>query len=563
MLLRTIGDLVRVSNTKAHRYASLEDDERQNERCRGYRERTKRKFPHCELRAKRDNRVLRSLFLAVIFLVLATPSLAFAKGIPSCKSPRNAIDSVFVWQLGKPQSLTHAARCFERGGRTQPELEEIARRLKVVFDAEGAFIDTDKVSDDPDYLDDDKNSRFTPHGTLARVAVEKREGRWVWTRESLDWIDRRYDDRLGWFDKTLERMPGPLRFTLGDVAMWQYASLAALLLLGIGVSKLLHAVLVARARRQSEDAHSWRHRVVDVIAAPGATLVTAFCLRLLYPELRLPVEVSSVLHLLVRLLVTFGLGWAAYRGADVLTAVLEERAERTESRLDDHLVPVIQKAVKGGVLLSGVIALLHHLTIDVTALFATLGIGTLAIGLAAKDTLANLFGSISIFVDKPFKIGDWIKVEGIDGIVEEVGFRSTRVRTFYDSLVVIPNAKLADAKIDNYGQRQYRRCQFTLHLVHASTPERIDELCAGIRAIVAANENTRRENCEVHLSNVAVASLEVLVTFFFLGDPEVHEPSEKHRILMAILSLTGELGLALASPPIPAATEAQPMTIAP
>jgi MscS family membrane protein len=488
----------------------------------------------------------KRLVVMLALCALLVPSSAWAKGVPNCKSPRNTVDSVFSWQSGKQQSLVNATKCFEGGSRDQAQLEETARRLKTVFDAQGARIELSKISDDPDYLDEDHNPKLVPHDSLPKVTVEKREGRWQWTVESLDWIDQHYLDRLGWLDKVLDRLPAWAKLTVGDIALWQYAALAVLIVLGAAVSRLLHALLARRVKRRDED--SWQRKVVDVIAAPGATLVTAICLRLLYPELRLPVAVSATIHTLVRLLVTLAVVWAAYRGADVIAAKLAERAEKTESRLDNHLVPIVRKAVKFGVFLVGAIALLQNLSIDVTAVFATLGIGTLAVGLAAKDTLANFFGSLSIFVDNPFRIGDMINVDGVEGVVEEVGFRSTRLRTAYNSVVVFPNAKLADAKIDNWGQRQYRRTTFALQLVRGTTPEQIEALCEGICHVVRANPNARRDKCEAYLGALGQSGLEIQVCYFLVSDPELQEGKERHDILLLILGLARDLGIELAYP---------------
>src|SRR5690606_33156269 len=110
----------------------------------------------------------------------------------------------------------------------------------------------------------------------------------------------------------------------------------------------------------------------------------------------------------------------------------------------------------------GGLFILQNLNVNVASLLAGLGIGGLAFALAAKDTLANFFGSIMIFSDRPFQVGDWVKIGDAEGIVEEVGFRSSRIRTFYDSLLSIPNGKIVDTPIDNYGARVYRRTFTTL-----------------------------------------------------------------------------------------------------
>jgi MscS family membrane protein len=495
------------------------------------------------------------LRLVVMLAVLLLSEVAFAKAVPTCKSPRNAVESVFVWQSGKQQSTAHASKCFERGGRNQAELEETARRLKTLFDAEGVLVASDKLSDDPEHLDVDKNPHLVVTERYPRVTVEKRDGKWVWTRESLDWIEERYEDRLGWLDKAIDRIPEPLRVTYAEVALWQYAAFVVMLVAGVLVARLLRGLVGAWLRRTqsvTEGLPSLARRLLDRLGTASSLAVTALVIRLLYPELRLPAEIAAGLHLGVRVMLTLAVTIGALRFADVFADGLAARAESTESRLDDHLVPIIRKSLKVGAVVVGFLGMLQTFSVDVTALFATLGIGTLAVGLAAKDTLANLFGSLSIFVDNPFKIGDWIFVDGTDGIVEEVGFRSTRLRTPHNSLVIIPNAKLADSKIDNYGKRRFRRCAFVIHPVHGTPPSRCDELCGAIRSLIAAHPHVRQDKVDVALSGIGAPALEVAVTFFFVAEANVDETLEKHAILLSVLEKVKEIGVTLHAPPPPA-----------
>ncbi|MBM4357793.1 MAG: mechanosensitive ion channel family protein [Deltaproteobacteria bacterium] len=501
------------------------------------------------------------LRLALTLALVLLSQVALAKTVPTCKSPRNAVEAVFVWQSGKQQSVANAARCFERSGRTQPEVEELARRLKTLFDAEGVIVHAEKLSDDPEHLDADKNPTLVVTDRFPRVSVEKRDGRWVWTRESLDWIEDRYEDRLGLLDKAIDRIPEPLRTTFAEVALWQYAAFLVMLLVGGLVAQVLRAVVRVWLRRADAAAPgipSLARRFLDRAGTASSLAVSALFVRLLYPALRLPAEIAASLHVGVRLFLTFAVTLAALRLADVFADGLEARVESTESRLDQHLLPIIRKALKAGAFVLGFLGLLQTFSVDVTALFATLGIGTLAVGLAAKDTLANLFGSISIFVDNPFKIGDWIFVDGADGIVEEVGFRSTRLRTPHNSLVIIPNAKLADSKIDNYGKRRFRRAAFVLHPIHGTPPARCDALCEAIRGIVLEHPHVRQDKVDVALSGIGAPALEVAVAFFFDAEANVDEAREKHAILLAVLERVRELGVTLhapAPPPVPAAAK--------
>jgi small-conductance mechanosensitive channel len=125
------------------------------------------------------------------------------------------------------------------------------------------------------------------------------------------------------------------------------------------------------------------------------------------------------------------------------------------------------------VIVAGALFSLQNFDVDVGSVLAGLGIGGLAVALAAKDTIANFFGSVMIFVDQPFQVGDAIVVKGVEGTVEEVGFRSTRIRTPHNSQVSVPNAAFTEVEIDNYGRRRFRRVAATLALTYDTTPEQV------------------------------------------------------------------------------------------
>jgi MscS family membrane protein len=186
--------------------------------------------------------------------------------------------------------------------------------------------------------------------------------------------------------------------------------------------------------------------------------------------------------------------------------------------------------------------------VDVGSLLAGASLGGLAFTLAARDTVANLFGSVSIFTDKPFQIGDWVVVSGYEGIVEEVGMRSTRIRTFYNSLVTMPNHIIANTTVDNYGARQYKRCFATLGVTYDTSPEQLQGMCEGIRAILAANPRVRKDFYEVHFSGFGSHALEIMVYFFFETDSWSDELHQRHNVFMEIVRLAKDLNVSFAFP---------------
>ncbi len=169
------------------------------------------------------------------------------------------------------------------------------------------------------------------------------------------------------------------------------------------------------------------------------------------------------------------IAWAVFRLTSVLNHFLLELASRTDNNLDNLLVDLIRKAVRLTIVITSVLFIGQSiLGINITTLLAGAGVCGLALAFAAKDTIANFFGSIMIIVDKPFSVGERIKVESVDGVVEGVGFRSTRIRTVDGHLFTIPNSKVADAAIENISKRPYIKCTYSLGLTYDTPPEKVE-----------------------------------------------------------------------------------------
>jgi MscS family membrane protein len=236
----------------------------------------------------------------------------------------------------------------------------------------------------------------------------------------------------------------------------------------------------------------------------------------------------------------------AYRLVDVLSNVLSRRAERSDTRFDDLLVPLVRKSLKVFVVAIGLVLVAETIGQDITALLAGLGLGGLALALAAQDTVRNLFGSLTILLDRPFQVGDWVVVGEVEGTVEEVCFRSTRIRTFYNSLITLPNANLISASVDNLGDRRYRRWKTILALTYDTPPEKIDAFCEGVRELIRSHPYSRKDYFHVYFNDFGGASLDILLYTFFETPDWATELRERHRLGVDILRLAGELGVEFA-----------------
>lgn len=262
----------------------------------------------------------------------------------------------------------------------------------------------------------------------------------------------------------------------------------------------------------------------------------------------LPETAMLILLVAVKFLASISGVWAAYRMVDLLNAQLMSHARRTQNKLDDALVPLIPRTLKIFVTVIGFVFIADNLNVDISSLLAGLGLGGLAFALAAKDMVQNLFGSVTVLMDRTFTVGDWIIVGDIEGSVERIGFRSTRIRTFYNSLVTVPNSTFITANVDNMGARRFRRLSTKLGIAYDTPPERIEAFCEGIRELIRQHPYMRKDYYQVYLNGMGGSALEVLL-YVFWETPEWNtELRERHRFLLDILRLAKRLEVEFAFP---------------
>ena len=255
-----------------------------------------------------------------------------------------------------------------------------------------------------------------------------------------------------------------------------------------------------------------------------------------------------VLLVAVKFLASLATVWGAYRLVDLVGAYMRDRAKGTAGTLDDALVPLITKTLKIFITVAGFVFIATNLNLDVTGLLAGLGLGGLAFALAAKDMVQNLFGSVTVLLDRTFSVGDWIVVEGTEGTVESIGFRSTRVRTFYNSLVTLPNSIFITASVDNMGQRRFRRMKCTLGLTYDTPPDRIEAFCEGLRELVRLHPYMRKDYFHIYFNEFSATSLDILVYEFWETPDWSTELRERHRFLLDTLRLAKRVGVEFAFP---------------
>ncbi len=350
--------------------------------------------------------------------------------------------------------------------------------------------------------------------------------------------------------------------TLLTLEYWQWMSLFIIALLGVALDQVLRTGLRIFCRKLIVR-HAALEHVTEMEDAvrPIGLLGSAILWGLLIRALGLPDTAYSILMGAVHIFGVFAAVWGAWRVTDLIAEVLLDKAKQTANKFDDVLIPMIRKTIKIFIVAFGLIYGAQSLHINIIPLVTGLGIGGLAFAFAAKDTIENFFGSVAVILDRPFEVGDWVVIGDVEGTVEELGFRSTRIRTFYNSQITVPNSALVRATVDNYGRRQYRRWKTYLGVQYDTPPEKMIEFVQGIRQLVLDHPYTRKDYFHVYYNRFGASSLEILLYVFHEVPDWGKELEERERLFIDIVKLAKTIGVEFAFPTQTIHMANDPMTV--
>ncbi len=339
---------------------------------------------------------------------------------------------------------------------------------------------------------------------------------------------------------------------LWGVAIWQLAAAGLLVFVGFAARRIIIWLFGGVLLRQAAKTKAqWDDELILHMPGPLSAIaqiaIWFVAVRLLALPSK-PVSVDVWVQQGLTVALWFAITWLGFRLVDVLTGSLTRVAAKTESKLDDQLLPMLRKTLK--VVLAVVVAVmvLQNLGYSVTSLVASLGVGGLALALAAKDTVANLFGSVVVFTDRPFQIGDWVQVGGVEGTVEEVGFRTTRIRRFDKSLVTLPNQTFSSEAIVNHSERPMRRISMTIGVTYESKAPQIRQLLDGLRKLVAEHPEIDQGYHFVHFSGFGDSSLNIQIYCFTKSTVWTEFLGAREDLMLQIMDLVESLGLEMAFP---------------
>ncbi len=265
-------------------------------------------------------------------------------------------------------------------------------------------------------------------------------------------------------------------------------------------------------------------------------------------RLELQPNIDKIIYKTYQILIVLNITWFVARFANALIhEYLVPAAEKNQTRfISTSVLPLVRRTIFTLIWALGIVMALNNVGVDVATLIAGLGIGGLAFALAAQDTIKNIFGGITIFTDNPFRIGDRIKVDGFDGFVEDIGIRSTRLRTLEKRLVTIPNYKIVEASVENVTEEPKRRVLMKIGLVYDTTPDKMEKALGILRNIPQKVKYIDQDEMVTTFSDFGDHALILTYVYYVLKEGDVmNTPSE---VNFEILKQFNEAGLEFAFP---------------
>jgi MscS family membrane protein len=329
------------------------------------------------------------------------------------------------------------------------------------------------------------------------------------------------------------------------VAFWQWAGFVSGFVACIGI--IYGAFRLARhlgRNRPEESGPGW----YALLTPLAIILVSALPLPVLCTIFRIGGTPRIVITFLETTALYLSAAWLSMIATSLVAEVIVASEHLRTTALDSQLIRLGMRfvgiALAAGFLIQGS----YELGFPTYSVLAGLGVGGLAVALAARDSLANLLGSMLIMIEKPFRVGHYIRVSGGEGTVEDVGFRSTRIRTPDNSLISIPNNSVVNATVENLSLRQMRRQRFLIQVTYDTSRDKLEELVAGIKQLIADHPLANKTNYNVRFNDFGESSLNILVFFHIETTDYATELAAREEILFRIMDLAKQLGIDFAFP---------------
>ena len=462
-----------------------------------------------------------------------------------------------------PENYDLAKSAATIKGLPKGEAQFVAKRIKEIFDGNGLIIDFSKVPINANYVDtvdfgvrtlEHNANRYAPFPVrLPEVYIEKSGKNWYFSEETIKNLDKVYKDtfpiEFSWFN---ERFPEFFKTTINGILIWKPVAVLITLIISIILYYILEPILFFVLRlfqrlffRKISDGRTMA--VLHELAKPIVFIVIIRFINKVLPSLQM-VKLNALMLTSLKIAETIFWIFVILKLLKVVLNFYHEHNPEEKTKLDRQLAPILNKVMQGIVVLIGFLHILTLFGVDPTTVLAGASIGGVAVAFAAQDSVKNLIGTMVIFLDKPFQLDDWIEFGGVEGSVEKVGFRSTKIRAANTTLYQVPNSKISEADINNKGLRIFRRYTTEVGVRYDTPPDLIEAFVVGIKKLIALHPSTKSQSYNVDFISFGASSLNIMINVYFKGLDWGQEQESKHILHLGIVRLAESLGVQFAFP---------------
>lgn len=435
------------------------------------------------------------------------------------------------------------------------EAVDKAIKIKEILDGKGLKVDLSRISKNPQYSDSISyrmgNTYVLFPERMPQISLEKYGDKWLFSEETLLQIDALHKKVFPWYSLQ-KSLPKYTHNKLFGIQLWQYLGALVIMVFVFLFMKIIGKLTFFILKKlQYLITKKTSDRIVlplKKLNRPLLLLIVSAIIKKVLPTLLLGIEINNFLFLTINIAQIAFWIYVFLNLVDVIMTVYTDHTKRTHLKLDDQLGPILSRFLTGIVFFLGFLKLLTLFGISAANVLAGASIGGIALALASQDTVKNFLGTFMIFLDKPFHIGDWIETSELQGTVEEVGFRSTRIRAADTSIFQIPNSTLSEIVINNKGLRLFRRYKTELGIRYDTPPELIEAFVESIRELIVAHPKAKEDEYDVTFSGFGDSALIIMVNVYFNVDTWSVEQQAKHDFHIAIVKTATILGVEFAFP---------------
>ncbi|MDO5581286.1 MAG: mechanosensitive ion channel family protein [Planctomycetia bacterium] len=467
-------------------------------------------------------------------------------------TPKNTIR----FFIDATDELRYSDAVFAMDFRKFPDMNEMNRQI-YAYKLAGILsrLDNFNLADIPDEDYDDPECYLWPDPSYNAIVLKKHEdGIWVFSSATVAEIPQfftKIEHKIPNFthQKWIRELPEFFFYKFAGLVIFQWGILLIAFLGGILAARIIprissSLVLYFMHSHQNDEYTRLLRRAIKPLAYFLMVLIWygAFLISDITPGYLFVAE--RIMNPLCVFIIMISL----LRFVDIFRAWFRNKLKKSPNKIKNILADFFCGILKFVFIGIGCIGIAQLFGFSALGIVSGMGIGGIAVALAAQHTISNFFGSLTILFDQPFMVGDRVVINNIEGLVENVGLRSTRIRTLYDSVVLIPNSQIASSVVDNLGRRSFRRFTTTIGLQYDTPVGLFQAFCSGVREILHKNSHVKKDNFRVHVYDFAASSIDIKLVCFLSAKNNEEEEAVREDLLLEIIALAQELGVSFAFP---------------